>query len=70
MRALFGVVLMFLAFGAYSQELGAYSQEYEARSEFTYCTLNKGKTLEDVIEQSELYGEFSTKAGTKYLQVV
>ena len=38
MRALFGVVLMFLA-------LGAHSQEYEARSEFTYCTLNEGKTL-------------------------
>ena len=51
MRALFGVVLVFLAFGAHSQE-------YEARSEFTYCTLNEGKTLEDVIEQSEFYGEF------------
>jgi len=63
MRALFGVVLVSLAFGAHSQE-------YEARSEFTYCTLNEGKTLEDVIEQSEFYGEFSKKAGTKYLQVV
>ena len=63
MRALVVVVLVSLAFGAHSQE-------YEARSEFTYCTLNEGKTLEDVIEQSEFYGEFSKKAGTKYLQVV
>ena len=40
-----------------SLALGAHSQEYEARSELTYCTLNEGKTLEDVIEQSELYGD-------------
>ena len=51
MRALVVVVLVSLAFGAHSQE-------YEARSEFTYCTLNEGKTLEDVIEQSEFYGDF------------
>ena len=29
------------------------AQEYEVRSEFTYCTLNEGKTLQDVIAQSE-----------------
>ena len=27
--------------------LSTQAQEYEARSEFTYCTLNEGKTLQD-----------------------
>ena len=51
----------------FSVALGAQAQEYEARSEFTYCNLNEGKTLQDVIAQSEWYGEFSKAAGTKYL---
>lgn len=46
------------------------AQEYEARSEFTFCNLNEGKTLQDVIAQSERYGDFSKEAGTQYLQVV
>ena len=46
------------------------AQEYEVRSEFTFCTLNEGKTLMDVMAQSERYGEFSKEAGTQYLQVV
>ena len=50
--------------------MSAVAQEYEVRSEFTYCTLNEGKTLQDVIAQSERYGEFSKEAGTQYLQVV
>ena len=50
--------------------VSAHAQEYEARSEFTYCTLNEGMTLQDVIDQSKFYGEFSKKAGTQYLQVV
>ena len=50
--------------------VSAHAQEYEARSEFTYCTLNEGMTLQDVIDQSKFYGEFSEKAGTQYLQVV
>jgi hypothetical protein len=44
------------------------AQEYEVRSEFQYCTLNEGKTMQDVIAQSERYGEFSKNAGTKYNQ--
>ena len=50
--------------------LGAQAQEYEARSEFTFCKLNEGKNLMDVMAQSERYGEFSKEAGTEYLQVV
>ena len=62
MRLLLAGLLFFTA--------SAVAQEYEARSEFTYCTLNEGKTLQDVIAQSERYGEFSKEAGTQYLQVV
>ena len=40
------------------------------RSEFTFCKLNEGKNLMDVMAQSERYGEFSKEAGTQYLQVV
>jgi len=46
------------------------AQEYRVRSEFMYCNLNEGKTLQDVIAQSERYGEFSKTAGTKYNQAV
>ncbi|MEL0006438.1 MAG: hypothetical protein VW686_03805, partial [Luminiphilus sp.] len=46
------------------------AQEYEVRSEFMYCTLNDGKTIEDAIAQSARYGEFSKAAGTKYNQAV
>ena len=44
--------------------LGAQAQEYDARSEFTFCKLNEGKNLMDVMAQSERYGEFSKEAGT------
>ena len=49
---------------------GAQAQEYEARAEFMYCNLNDGKTIQDVIEQSQQYGEFSKEAGSQYLQVM
>ena len=32
--------------------LAAQAQEYQIRSEFTYCNLNDGKTMQDVITQS------------------
>ncbi|MDG1215384.1 MAG: hypothetical protein P8N17_05195 [Luminiphilus sp.] len=50
--------------------LAAQAQEYEIRSEFMYCNLNDGKTMQDVIAQSARYGEFSKKAGSKYNQIV
>ena len=46
------------------------AQEYEARSEFFFCSLNDGKTMADVVAQSETYGKFSTDVGTKYAQAV
>lgn len=46
------------------------AQEYEARSEFFFCSLNEGKTMEDVVAQSEAYGKFSTDMGTKYAQAI
>ena len=42
----------------------------EMRSEFFYCTVNDGKTMEDVREQSKRYGEFSKKSGTHYTQAI
>ena len=33
--------------------VGAQAQAYEARSEFMYCKLKDGKTIQDVIEQSQ-----------------
>ena len=60
---LFLIALTLLAFNVQAQE-------YEARSEFMYCTLNDGKTIEDAIAQSARYGEFSKAAGTKYNQAV
>ena len=38
------------------------------RSEFIYCNLNDGKTLNDAAEQAREYGKFSEAAGTKYIQ--
>ena len=49
---------------------GTQAQEYEARSDFMYCNLNDGKTIQDVIEQSQQYGEFSKEAGSEDLQVM
>lgn len=48
----------------------AYGQEYEARSEFAFCSLNDGKTMQDVVAQSEKYGVFSKEQGTKYMQAI
>tara|TARA_B000000609_G_C24122734_1_gene320541 strand:+ start:296 stop:1066 length:771 start_codon:yes stop_codon:yes gene_type:complete len=44
------------------------SADYEMRSEFIYCNLNDGKTLNDAAEQAREYGKFSEAAGTKYIQ--
>ena len=44
------------------------SAHYEMRSEFIYCNLNDGKTLNDAAEQAREYGKFSEAAGTKYIQ--
>ena len=46
------------------------AQEYEARSEFFFCSLNDGKTMDDVVAQSKAYGQFSTDMGTKYAQAI
>jgi len=50
--------------------LFASAQEYEIRSEFAYCKLNEGKTMADVIAQSEAYGQFSSSVGTQYQQAI
>ena len=57
-----GDVLRLLLAGLLFFTMSTVAQEYEVRSEFTYCTLNEGKTLQDVIAQSERYGEFSKEA--------
>ena len=44
------------------------SAGYEMRSEFIYCDLNDGMTLNDAAEQAREYGKFSEAAGTKYIQ--
>ena len=44
------------------------SADYEMRSEFIYCDLNDGMTLNDAAEQAREYGKFSEAAGTKYIQ--
>ncbi len=44
------------------------SADYEMRSEFIYCNLNDGKTLNDAADQAREYGKFSEAAGTKYIQ--
>ena len=44
------------------------SADYEMRSEFIYCNLNDGMTLNDAAEQAREYGKFSEAAGTKYIQ--
>ena len=62
--------MRFLLAGLMLLALGAQAQEYEVRSEFMYCKLNEGKTIQDVIAQSERYGDFSKEAGSQYLQVV
>ena len=46
------------------------AQEYEMRSEFFFCNLNEGKTMADVVAQSEAYGKFSKDMGTKYAQAI
>ena len=50
--------------------LFASAQEYEIRSEFAYCKLNEGKTMADVVAQSETYGRFSASVGTQYQQAI
>lgn len=50
--------------------VAVFGQEYEARSEFAFCSLNEGKTIKDVIAQSERYGAFSKEQGTKYMQAI
>ena len=62
--------MRFLLAGLMLLTLGAQAQEYEVRSEFMYCKFNEGKTIQDVIAQSERYGDFSKEAGSQYLQVV
>jgi len=46
------------------------AQEYEVRAEFLYCKLNDGKTLDDVIAESEQYGRFSESVGGQYQQSI
>jgi len=57
------IVAFFLALAS---SLSAAQEMDEMRSEFFYCTLNEGKTMEDVKAQSRQYGEFSKKNGTHY----
>ena len=57
------IVAFSLAFVSFAS-----AQEYEVRSEFHYCKLNEGKSLEDAIASAKHYGEFSASQGTKYMQ--
>ena len=62
MRLILTFLLAFSAFAA--------RRKTEMRSEFFYCTLNDGKTMEDVRQQSKRYGEFSKENGTHYTQAI
>ena len=62
-----GIVAFFMALAS---SFTAAQEMTEMRSEFFYCTLNDGKTLEDVREQSRQYGKFSKKNGTHYTQAI
>lgn len=64
MRHLFLVLLAALC------SVTVQAQEYENRSEFFFCNLNEGKTMADVVAQSEAYGKFSKDMGTKYAQAI
>ena len=57
-------------FMALASSLTVAQEMTEMRSEFFYCTLNDGKTMDDVREQSKQYGEFSKKSGTHYTQAI
>ena len=57
----FAILALFLS-------INSIAVEYEVRSEFIYCTLNDGMTLEDAAEQAKEYGKFSKEQGTKYMQ--
>ena len=57
-------------FMALASSLTVAQEMTEMRSEFFYCTLNDGMTMEDVREQSKQYGEFSKKSGTHYTQAI
>ncbi|MGA1510570.1 MAG: hypothetical protein ACO33C_01340 [Gammaproteobacteria bacterium] len=46
------------------------AQEYTWRSEFFWCKLNPGKTVQDVVAENKKYGEFSKSQGTQYMQAV
>ena len=61
------IVAFFLALAS---SFAAAQEMDEMRSEFFYRTLNDGKTMEDVKEQSKRYGEFSKKSGTHYTQAI
>ena len=61
-----GFILAFIIL--FSPTLAA--QEYEVRSEFHWCKLNEGKTMQDAIADSKRYGEFSASEGTKYMQLI
>ena len=57
----FAILALFLS-------VNSIAVEYEVRSEFIYCTLNDGMTIEDAAEQAKEYGKFSKEQGTKYMQ--
>ena len=62
------LILAFLL--ALSSAFAVAQEMTEMRSEFFYCTLNGGKTMEDVRQQSKRYGEFSKENGTHYTQAI
>ena len=62
------LILTFLL--ALSSAFAVAQEMTEMRSEFFYCTLNDGKTMEDVRQQSKRYGEFSKENGTHYTQAI
>ena len=64
MKQIYGLIFSLLA------TTSLHAQEAEMRSEFMYCKLKDGKTMDDVRAQSKRYGEFSKEQGTNYAQAI
>jgi len=62
------IFLSILTAGLISSFLVA--EEYQYRSEFIYCNLNDGKTIDDAVKDSKEYGEFVKQVGSKYKQYI
>ncbi len=67
--------ILFFALGIFSFSLNAYSASQlstqdELYSEYFFCKLNEGKSLDDVRSEAGEYGAFAKSAGSKYMQAL